>query len=344
MRIALDAMGGDFAPKATILGAIEASKITKDEIILVGSEPIIRAELENQKKLKIPNIKIVHAAESIAMDESPSQALRQKKDSSLAVAARLVSEGKADALVSAGNSGAVMAFALLYLGRIPGVSRPAILTMMPSLAGACAILDVGANVDCKPKHLFQFALMGDIYVKTIFDVPKPRVGLLSIGEEPTKGNEASLEAFGLLKGANINFIGNVEGRDIGQGKTDVAVCDGFTGNILLKFGEGIAEMILKVIREELKAHPLAWASLPFLWAALKDLRKKMDYTEYGGAPLLGVNGVTIISHGSSNPKAIKNAIMVASRFAEKNVNKEIAEEIAKYENKNDTSNKEPVNS
>ena len=327
MRIALDAMGGDNAPHVTVEGAILAAKASKDEIILVGREADLKAELLNFDIKKLP-ISIYNAEEIIGMDEPPAQAVRQKKDSSMFVAARLASEGKADAFVSAGNSGAAMAAALINMKRLSGVARPPILTVFPTVKGVCAMLDVGANVDCKPKHLLQFAIMGTIYMKKVFGIDKPRVGLLSIGEEETKGNELSLSAFALLKDSGLNFIGNCEGNDIPRGNADIVVCDGFVGNIVLKFGEGVAEMMLKLVKEEFKAHPLAWASLPFLWAALKDLRKKVDYSEQGGAPLLGVDGVCMIGHGRSDSKAIKNAILAASKFAEKNINIEITRELS----------------
>jgi glycerol-3-phosphate acyltransferase PlsX len=328
MRLALDAMGGDHAPAVTVEGAVQSARESNHEIILVGREELIRAELARHDTRKI-SLRIEHAAEVIGMDETPAQAVRQKKDSSLAVAARLVADGKADAFVSAGNSGATMASALLYLRRIPGVSRPAIATVFPTISGVCVMLDVGANVDCKPKHLQQFGIMGSSYLEGVFGIKNPRVGLLSIGEEDSKGNELSLETFDLLKKTPLNFIGNIEGRDITRGNCDVAVCDGFVGNILLKFGEGVAEMMLKIVKEEFKAHPIAWASLPFLWAALKDLRKKVDYSEQGGAPLLGVDGVCIISHGRSNAKAVKNALLASARFAEHNINTAIAAAIAR---------------
>jgi glycerol-3-phosphate acyltransferase PlsX len=323
-------MGGDYAPEVTVAGAVQAAKVTKSEIILVGKEDAIKAELAKHNTTGL-NISIQHASESIEMEETPAQAVRQKKDASLCVAARLVAEGKAQALVSAGNSGAAMASALLYMRRLPGVSRPAITTVFPSVSGQCALLDVGANVDCKPRHLLQFAIMGSVYMEKIFGIDRPRVGLLSIGEEDTKGNELSLATFELLKKTDLNFVGNIEGRDITNGKADVTVCDGFVGNVILKFGEGVTGMMLKFVKSEFRSHPMAWFSLPFLWAALKDLRKKVDSAEYGGAPLLGVNGVCIISHGSSNAKAVMNALLVAERFAEKNVNDEIANALAKYD-------------
>jgi glycerol-3-phosphate acyltransferase PlsX len=329
MRLALDAMGGDHAPQVTVEGAVNAAKELKHEIILVGNENALKLELAKYKTKNLP-ISIFSASEVVGMDELPAQAVRQKKDASINVAARLVSEGKADAFISAGNSGAAMAAALLSLKRISGVSRPAIATVFPTLKGVSLVLDVGANVDCKPKHLQQFAIMGKIYMEGVFGVKNPTVGVLSIGEEDSKGNELTLATFDLLKKTDINFIGNLEGSDLPKGKADVIVCDGFIGNIILKFGEGIASMMLKLVKEEFKAHPIAWASLPFLWAALKDLRKKVDYTEYGGAPLLGVDGVCIISHGSSDAKAIKNAIKAAARCVEKNINSTISKEILKY--------------
>lgn len=330
MRIALDAMGGDNAPIVTVEGAVHAARESGHEIILVGLEDVIKKELQKYdiKKLKIS---VKHAPEVIGMDESPAQAVRQKKDSSLAIAAKMVADGNAEAFVSAGNSGATMASALLYMKRIAGVSRPAIATIFPTLSGICTLLDVGANVDCKPKHLLQFAVMGKIYTEKIHNIKNPRIGLLSIGEEESKGNELTLATFELLKNTKLNFTGNVEGRDIPVGNTDVVVCDGFIGNIVLKFGEGLAEMMLKLVKNQLKAHPIAWASLPFLWSVLKGLRKKVDYSEHGGAPLLGVDGVCIIGHGRSDAKAIKNALLAASRFAEKNITAEIAKEIAEID-------------
>lgn len=330
MRLSLDAMGGDHAPAVTVDGAVQAARISGHEIILVGKQDLLAAELKKHDTTGL-KISIHHASEVIEMDESPAQAVRQKKDSSLAVAARLCAEGKAEAFISAGNSGATMASALLYMGRLRGISRPAIATLFPTLAGPCAVLDVGANADCKPKHLQQFAIMGKVYMQEVFAIRAPRVGLLSIGEEESKGNELTLASFPLLKEAPINFIGNVEGRDIPNGTADVVVCDGFVGNIVLKLAEGISSMIIKLVKQEMKAHPVAWISLPFLWLAIKGLKKKLDYSEYGGAPLLGIDGVCIMAHGRSNAKAVKNALFVAARFAEKNVNDEIKREVENLE-------------
>ncbi|MCL2145199.1 MAG: phosphate acyltransferase PlsX [Endomicrobia bacterium] len=328
MIIALDAMGGDFAPASTVEGAIFAAKESKHKILLVGPEKIIAEEmLKYHKKYNLQslNIEIVNATEVIGMDEHPAKAVRQKKDSSLSVCAKLVAAGKADACVSLGNSGAAMAAALFYLKRIDGVLRPAICSPFPTIDGQCIISDSGANMDCKPEHLLQFGIMASIYCEKVFRTEKPRVGIVSVGEEPTKGNEVSLATYEMLKKSGLNFIGNIEGRDISRGKADVVVCDGFVGNVILKFGEGLAETMLKLVKKGFKKHPIAWASLPFLWTALRDLRKKVDYRGYGGAPLLGVDGVCIIGHGSSNGTAVMNAVLAGARAAEHDITKEIKE-------------------
>ena len=335
MRLALDAMGGDNAPSVTVSGAILAAAQTNHEIILVGQESVIKAELAKHKKIP-SNISIVNADEVITMDDHPAQAIRQKKNSSMVVAAQLVAENKADVFFTAGNSGAAMAAAMIYVGRIEGVSRPAITAILPTTVGQTVLIDVGANSDCKPKHLLEFALMGKIYIEKLFGINNPTIGLLSIGEEATKGNELTVETYNILKNSGMNFIGNIEGRDIPAGKADVVVCDGFVGNVVLKFAEGIAKMMLKLMKEGLKAHPLAWISLPFIWPALKDLRKRVDYSEHGGAPLLGVNGACLIGHGRSNEKAIKNALINAGHYAELNIHKLIAQEIKKLSS--DTNN------
>jgi glycerol-3-phosphate acyltransferase PlsX len=332
MIIALDAMGGDFAPVSTVEGAIFASKESKHKILLVGPEKLIAEKMLKYSKkydLMSLNIEIVNATEIIAMDEHPAKAVRQKKDSSLSVCAKLVADGKADVFVSMGNSGAVMTAALFYLKRIDGVLRHAISTAFPTIDGHCIIADVGANVDCKPEHLVQFGIMASLFCEKSTGIKRPRVGLVSIGEESTKGNELTLATFDLLKRADINFIGNVEGKDIPKAKVDVAICDGFVGNVILKFGEGLAEIMLSLVKKELKHHPITWASLPFLWFAIKDLRKKVDYSEAGGAPLLGIDGVCIVGHGSSNGKAVKNAILAGARAVEHNLTNGIKEAIAK---------------
>jgi len=332
MIIALDAMGGDNAPVSNVLGAVLAAKESKHKILLVGPEKLISEELlKHHKKYDVTslNIEIVNASEVIGMGEHPAKAVRQKKDSSLSVCAKLVADGKADAFVSMGNSGAAMAAALFYLKRIDGVLRPAICTIFPTIDEDCILSDMGANVDCKPEHLLQFALMTSIYSEKVMGIRKPRVGLLSIGEESSKGNELTLQAYKLIKNSDLNFIGNMEGRDIPAGKADVIICDGFVGNVILKFGEGLAEMILRLVKRALKKHPVAWASLPFIWLAIKDLRKKVDYSEFGGAPLLGVNGVCLIGHGRSESKAVKNAIFSAAKAAEHDLTHAIKDAISK---------------
>jgi len=333
MIIALDAMGGDFAPVSTVEGAIFAAKESEHKIVLVGPEKLIFKELLKYNKrydLASLNIEIVDAPEIITMNEHPVKAVRQKRKSSLCVCAQLVANGKANAFISLGNSGAAMAAALFYLKRIDGVLRPAISTAFPTINGFCIIADVGANVDCAPEYLLQFGIMSSLFCEKVAGIEKPRVGLVSIGEEPIKGNKITLAAFELLKKTDINFIGNIEGLDIPRAKADVVICDGFVGNVILKFGEGLAEMMLKLVRKGLRRYPVAWASLPFLWLAIKDLRKKVDYSEFGGAPLLGVDGICIIGHGSSDGKAVKNAIFAGIKAVNHNLAIEIKEAIAKY--------------
>ncbi|UCD34665.1 MAG: phosphate acyltransferase PlsX [Nitrospiraceae bacterium] len=329
MRIALDAMGGDFAPSATVEGALEALAEEKDlSVILVGNEDQIKAELEKKGRNNLP-VSVHHASQLVEMDESPLAALRRKKDSSIRVAIDLVKSGGADAMVSAGNSGVVMATALYVLGKIPGVDRPAIATTMPSLTGHFVLLDAGANVDCKPLHLYQFAVMGEAYARFIFNIPKPRVGLLGIGEEDVKGNELTKLAFKLIRESHVKFIGNIEGQDIFSGEADVVVCDGFVGNIALKVSEGLAETIGKMLRTEIVEKVVASdkTDTAVFKSAFAGFKKKMDYSEYGGAPLLGISRPCIISHGRSTSKAIKNAIRVAGVFHSKGVLDIIAEEL-----------------
>lgn len=335
MILALDAMGGDKAPEINVEGAILATKQLDHEILLVGKQDIIYTQLDKLSKkynISAKKIKVVNATEVIKMEESPAIAARQKKDSSMAVCSKLVASKQADAFISMGNSGAAMATALLYLKRIPGVLRPAISTTFPTISGVCTILDVGANVDCKPEHLLQFAIMGSIYSKEVLGNKNPKVAVLSIGEEETKGNELIFATSELLKKSSLNFIGNIEGGELPKAKADVIVCDGFVGNIVLKFGEGIAEMIIKLIKEGVKDNPLCWGASPFLKLAMQGVKKKLDYTEAGGAPLLGINGACLIGHGKSNAKAVKNALISAVKFAENNVNQKIAEEITKFDN------------
>lgn len=328
MRIAVDAMGGDYAPEEIVRGAVMAASELNVEIALVGDQKQLEQEL-HKYDLNNSIISIVPASQVIAMDEHPAAAVRKKSDSSIMVATDLVKKGEAQAVVSAGNTGAAMAAAKLRLRSIPGIERPAIATVIPTEQDKCLLLDVGANADCKPKHLLHFALMGSIYVEKIWGIDKPKVGLLNIGEEETKGNELSIATYELLKHSNLNFIGNVEGRDITRGEVDVIVCDGFVGNVVLKFGEGLASSIFQLIKGEIKKNWIAKLGVVFLVPIFKALKKKMDYTEYGGAPLLGVNGVAIISHGSSKDKAIKNAIRVAKEVVEGQVVDNICQGVAK---------------
>lgn len=328
MRIAVDAMGGDYAPEEIVKGAVQAAKELGVAIALVGNREQLERELHKYDFNK-QQISIVPASEVITMGEHPASAVRKKADSSIMVATDLVKKGEAQAVVSAGNTGAAMAAAKLRLRSIPGIERPAIATVIPTERGKCLLLDVGANADCKPNHLLHFALMGSTYVEKIWGITQPKVGLLNIGEEETKGNELSIATYELLKQSNLNFVGNAEGRDITKGDIDVIVCDGFVGNVVLKFGEGLAGSIFQLIKGEIKRNWLASLGVVFLVPVLKALKKKMDYTEYGGAPLLGVNGVSIISHGSSKEKAIKNAIRVAKEVVEGQVVENICQGVAK---------------
>jgi len=311
----------------------------KIKVLLVGPEKLLKDELAKyERKHKITlapeNVEIVNATEVIGMDDHPAQAVRNKKNSSIVIGAKLVGQGSADAFISMGNSGAVMTAALLHMKRIEGVLRPAISTEFPTQEGRCLILDVGANADCKPIHLLQFGIMGAVYAQKVMGITNPRVGLVSIGEEETKGNELTLATYPLLKKSALNFVGNIEGRDIPKAGADVVVCDGFVGNVILKFGEGIGSMLFKLIKSALKKHPMVWAALPFIWLALKGLRKKIDPEEAGGAPLLGVDGVCIIGHGSSGAKAVKNALFAGARAVSRNIIEDIKEEIENFNTAN----------
>ena len=307
MKIAIDAMGGDNAPEEIVKGAILACRELGAEIILVGNEERIGAILKNQSISGL-RLEVYNATEVIEMDEHPANAVKKKKDSSLVVANRLVKEGSASAVISAGNTGAAMSGSLLTLGRIKGINRPAIASPMPTSAGVSVLIDAGANADCDPQNLSQFALMGSIYAEQVFGIPKPRVGLLSIGEEETKGNRLTVEAHQLLKQCPINFIGNIEGRDVHRGECDVIVCDGFVGNVVLKISEGLAGALFGQIKTALRQNLFTTTGALLVKSAFKSLNGRMDYTEYGGAPLLGLNGISMISHGRSNAKAIKNAV------------------------------------
>ncbi len=309
-------MGGDHAPSETIAGAVLAAKeLPAAELILVGREEAIAREL---KKHKHPgNISIINATEVIETSESPVQAIKQKKDSSIVKGVALVKENKAEAFVSSGNTGALMAASLFGLGRIRGIDRPALATIFPSKKGKLLLLDMGANVDCKPAHLVAFAKMGAVYSQYVLHVNDPKVGLVNIGEEPEKGNELTTSTYPLLKEEkSVNFIGMVESKEIFAGHVDVVVCDGFIGNLMLKFSESTATFILEMLGGELKSHPLAAFAAIFLIPALLRLKKKVDYDEFGGAELLGINGVVVKAHGRAKSKAIKNAIRVAYESVE----------------------------
>lgn len=331
ITVAVDAMGGDHAPAPEVHGAVRAARSQDVSIILVGREDLLRAELAKYSDAKHLAIRIAHASEVVTMDDNPAKALRSKRDSSIRVAARLVRDGEAHGLVSAGNTGAAMATAKTVMGMVPGVDRPALASAFPTLKGKPTIMvDVGANVDCSPRMLAQFAVMGDIYSRLIFHTEDPKVGILSIGEEEHKGNELTRTAAQLMKSLPITFIGNVEGRDLYTGKADVIVCDGFIGNVALKVSEGMVEVIKHMLQESLAATITRKIGYVLSRAAYKDFKKRVDYSEYGGAPLLGVKGICIISHGRSNDNAIRNAIRVATEFASEHVNDRIASELNEW--------------
>jgi len=319
--IALDAVGADKAPEPEIRGAILACRALPVRVHLVGPEAELRDLLDEYLGNEDLPIVIHHASERIGMEEKAAQAVRTKKDSSMRVGLKLVREGHAAGFVTAGNTGAAMATAKMVLGAMAGVDRPALANPMPSSTGnPCVLLDVGANVDCKPHNLEQFALMGEMYARTVLKIAEPRVGLLSIGEEESKGNDLTREAFPLLKALPIKFIGNVEGRDIFSGLADVIVCDGFVGNVALKTSEGVGRFVSAVLRESLTRTVTAQVGALLSRKAFNEFRHRLDYREYGGAPLLGVRGICIIGHGSSNDRAIYNGIRVAYEFAKAGTN------------------------
>ncbi len=322
MRIAIDAMGGDYGPAVLVEGAVAAAREHGLSVVLVGDKAAVEAELA-RLHVRDLSVSVRHASQVVEMDESPSQALRRKRDSSLRVAAELVKEGEARALVSAGNTGAAMAIGMFVLGVLPGVDRPAIAVVLPTLTGYTVLIDAGANMDPKPRHLVQFAVMGHVYAKDILGKAAPRVGLLSIGLEEGKGNELTKEAFKELEDSSLNFVGNVEGRDIYNGSCDVVVTDGFTGNVALKISESMAEMLGAMIKEELTRDVRSKLAAALARPAIHRFKTRVDYTEMGGAPLLGINGATIICHGASPVKAIKSAVRVAAEWVQANVNQHI---------------------
>jgi glycerol-3-phosphate acyltransferase PlsX len=318
MRIALDAMGGDYAPAEVVKGAVAAARDENLTVILVGDQAKVGQELKKYPKKN--NIETLHASEDIAMSEHPVEAVRVKKDASINVCMRLLKDGKADAVVSAGNTGAVMAAALFGVGRVKGIERPAICSMFPAVKGHTVLLDIGANADCRPSHLVQFAYMGKAYIEKVIGVENPRVGLLNIGEEDEKGSELTATANKMLRlerASGLNFIGNIEGKDILENAADVVVCDGFVGNVVLKFGEGIVFSLTKLIRKNLSF--LGWLGLLLMLGPLFKVKNKIDYKKYGGAPLLGVNGVVIITHGRAKAETIKNSIAAAAKAVKQNL-------------------------
>jgi glycerol-3-phosphate acyltransferase PlsX len=325
--VALDAMGGDHAPAATVQGAVEAARQHGIEVLLVGREAVLRRELARHGAVP-GRLHVVDAADVVAMDDPPTALARTKRNSSLAVAARLVKDGAACAFVSAGNTGAAMVAAKLTLGAIAGVDRPALASVVPGIDRQTLVVDVGANVDCKPRHLLDFAIMGHFYSEAVLQVSKPRVGLLSVGEEKGKGDRLTQEAYELLSTAGLNFIGNVEGRDIYSGTVDVVICDGFVGNVVLKVSEGLGEMVFALLKREARRSPLSAAGFLLAKGAFAGFKRQVDYAEYGGAPLLGVRGACLVGHGRSSAKAIRNAIRVAHSYATRGVIQHIEERIA----------------
>lgn len=327
IKIALDAMGGDFAPEAEVEGGVAACREYGIELVLVGDEKRITEELKKHPAAGLP-ISILHSDQVVTMKDAPSMVIRRKRNSSIWKATELVQEGKASAVVSAGNTGACMAAAIFILNPLKGIDRPAIAAIFPTLKEPMIMVDVGANVDCKPKHLFQFAVMGDVYARRIFGLQKPKVALLSNGEEDTKGNDLTKETFKLLRASLPNFTGNIEGKDIFKGEVDVIVCDGFVGNVVLKISEGLSDAMFKLLRAEIsQASFLQKLGYPLLKPSFARFKKRVDYSEYGGAPLLGVNGICMICHGRSTAKAIKNAIGRAKNLVEQEVNAYIQREI-----------------
>lgn len=333
MRIALDAHGGDFGLKPNLEGALLAVKKLPHEIILVGRDPEIREELRRLGAENPERIRIVHAPQIVDMAGEPVEECRSKPDSSLMVGAGLVHDGKADAFISAGNSGAIMVAALLKIKRIPGVIRPALAAPLPTLKGTCALLDAGANMDCKPWHLAQFAVMGSIYMKSLFGIENPSVGLLSIGEEETKGNTLVQETLPLIKNMGLNFHGPVEGRDIPEGLTDVVVADGFTGNVALKLYEGSAKVVFQMLKEQIMRKFTYKIGAMLMRKVFTELKVKMNVDIYGGAPLLGVNGVVLICHGRITPNSIFNAVRVGGELASSGMVTQIKKQMEQVKDK-----------
>jgi len=334
MRIAVDAMGGDYAPKEIVAGAVQAARELKDltSLVLVGPEEVIRQELKAYEPIP-PKLVIRHASEVVGMEETPALAIRKKKDNSISRMMDMIKAGEVDAAVSAGNTGAMVVAATLKLRTLDGIQRPAIATVLPTMGRPIVLIDAGANTDCTPSLLAEFAVMGSVYAREILRQPNPVVGLMSIGGEDSKGNEATKEAFRLLSKAPVNFRGNVEGHDLFLGETDVVVCDGFVGNVILKTSESVAHTIGSWLKKEFMANPVRMLGALLLRGAVKSIKKKIDPEMFGGAPLLGVNGVCIITHGSSSRTAIYHAVRVACEAVGQHVNDHIIEEARKLSNK-----------
>ncbi|MBN2644741.1 MAG: phosphate acyltransferase PlsX [Desulfuromonadaceae bacterium] len=328
--VAVDAMGGDHSPGVEVAAAVEAARSGGVTVVLVGDKERLAQELQSHRTDGLP-LRIHHASEVVGMEDAASDAIRKKKDSSIRVAFELVKSGEADAVVSAGNSGATMAAGMFVVKRIAGIERPAIATIVPTLTGQSLILDVGGNVDCKPQHLEQFAVMGDVYARQVMGMPNPRIGLLSNGAEEKKGNELTRETHQRLKQHAFRYIGYVEGRDLYNGSVDVVVCDGFVGNVALKVSEGLADSIGRMLRMELQSRFLSKLGYLLARPAFQAFKKKVDYAEYGGAPLLGIRATGIICHGGSNVKAVVNAIAQAADSVRKSVNKELVAQLDRVE-------------
>jgi len=324
-KIAIDAMGGDHAPRAIVEGAVEAARAYPHHLVLVGQTDAIERELARLGS-RPKNISIRHADSVIGMSESASVSVRRKKDASVCVCADMAKADEVDAIVTAGHTGAAVAATTLKLRLIEGIDRPGIGIAFPTLKGPSFLIDVGANIETKPIHYLQYAVMGDVYFRSILGKRNPTVGILNIGEEDSKGTEIIKEARKLLEKSKLNFIGNVEGRDIFNGKVDIIVCDGFVGNVVLKVAESIVDVIGQLLKKNLKKNYMTMVGALLSKPAFKALKREVDYTEYGGAPLLGIDGICIISHGSSNPNAIKNAIRVAGEFAQGRINERILQE------------------
>jgi phosphate acyltransferase len=331
ITIAVDAMGGDKAPSAAVRGAVDAARDLEVKVVLVGREQDIERELEGLDP-DPDKVSIVHAPDVVTMSDAPTVVFRKKRDASIMIAFSLAKEKKVHGVVSAGNSGATMASAVFTLGMVPGLDRPAIAGCLPTPCGFTMVIDIGANIKCKPHQLFQFGIMGDVYLRHIDGIKRPRVGLLSIGEEDTKGNELVKLVHHMLKDSPLNFVGNVEGRDVFSGAVDLVVCDGFVGNVLLKVSEGLGGALFDMIENEVQKLPSGRQGFETIQPAFLEAKKRIDYEEVGGAPLLGINGVGIIGHGASTPKAIKNAVRVAQEMVIKRVEYFLAEGIKEYEN------------